>query len=297
MIPDVYFQADVARWTWTIAWFMWLAGIAGMVSVAYFFVPRAPLAYLIFGSLVISLLLVISHLSRWWNLPAVLFNALITWTFNWGSWMMLGIAFLSLHLLLVLFLAVGHLRLSEMRWLRWTRRLQQSRPFLGIFAFLGVMVAVYSGFTLSQAGVPLWNSALIPVLWLISGAVSALAVLVLFSLLGWVDERVSAFGVPIGMGLFAVKLLAVLTFLHVGLTVGSAGARIGAHEMAYGQYALMTWVGVIGMGILVPLAIGAYTLFKGKSKPLLVVSSLAVLAGAFMLRAVLLFAGAFEPLA
>jgi formate-dependent nitrite reductase membrane component NrfD len=296
--PEIYFQAEIARWGWIIAWFLWFSGIAGMSSVAYYFVRRAPMAFLIFGTLVISLVLVASTLTRWWNLPAALFNALINWTFNWHSWMMIGIAILMLHLVLSLFLAVGHLRLGEMRWLRWTRALQQSRVFLGVLAANGLVITFYTGFLLTQAvGVPLWNSALIPILFVISSAVAAIAVLKLFNLLGWVDDQISVFGQRVSIGLDAVKLLAILAFLHVSLTVGSAGARIGALEMAYGQYALMTWLGVVGVGIIIPLAIGVYVFVKGKSKPLLLVSAVAALAGVFFLRAVVLLAGVFEPLA
>lgn len=297
-VPGLYFQGDIAHWTWTIAWFLWFVGIAGMGSLAYFFVRRAPLAYLIFGSLAIGLVLVISHLSRWWNLPAVIFNMIINWTMNWGSWMLIGIVLLSIHLFLALILVIAHLKFSDtLKWLRWTRTLQQNTLYLGAFGFLGVMVTVYSGFLISQAaGIPLWNTALIPVLWVISGAVAAIAVLELFYLFGWIDEKISIFGVRIGIGLDALKLLAVLAFLHVSLSVGSAGARIGALEMVSGQYALMTWLGVIVIGILVPLGIGIYTVIKGKNKPLLAVSAVAALAGVLMLRAVVLLAGAFEPL-
>jgi formate-dependent nitrite reductase membrane component NrfD len=298
MTPEPYFQADIARWAWAIAWFLWFSGIAGMSSLAYFFVRRAPLAYLIFGSLAIGTLLVVSNMTRWWNLPVVFFNTLLYWTMNWGSWMMIGVALLSLHLLLALILVGAHLGFSDRRGLRWTRVLQQNSVFLGAFAFLGVMVTVYTGFLLTQAaGIPLWNTALIPVLWVISGAVTAVAVLELFSLLGWVDEKESVLSARIGLGLDAAKLLGVLAFLHVSLVVGTAGARLGAAEMVWGQYALMTWLGVIGIGILIPLAIGVYTTFKGKRRRLIFVSSVAALAGALILRAVVLLAGTFEPLA
>jgi len=66
--------------------------------------------------------------------------------------------------------------------------------------------------------------------------------------------------------------------------------------MASGEFALMTWGGVIGIGILIPLAIGAYTVLVKKSKALLLVSSVAALAGVFFLRAVVLLAGVWEPL-
>jgi len=74
---DLHYQVDIAHWGWSIAWFLWFIGIAGMGSVAYFFVRRAALAYVIFGSLVVGLLFVVSHLGRWWNLPRTLWTMVI----------------------------------------------------------------------------------------------------------------------------------------------------------------------------------------------------------------------------
>ena len=296
---DLTYQVDVAHWGWSIAWFLWFVGIAGMGSVAYYFVRRGPLMFVIFVSLVVGLLLVVSHLGRWWNLPRVLWNMVWAWDFNFNSWMLIGIMMLSVHLLLTLILVVANLPFLGQRvgWLRWTATLNQSNPFLAIFAALGAGATVYSGFLITQAaGIPLWNTSLIPVLWVISGSVAAIAVLELLYVFGLVDARVSTFGVRLGMGLDVLKLLAVLGFLHVALSFGSAGARFGAELMVSGEYALMTWGGVIGIGILIPLLIGAYTIFVGKNKPLLLVSSVAALAGVFFLRAVVLLAGVWEPL-
>jgi formate-dependent nitrite reductase membrane component NrfD len=299
MIPaDLHFQADIAHWSWTIAWFLWFVGIAGMGSVAYYFVRRAPLAFVIFGSLAVGLLLVVSHLARWWNLPRVIWTMVINLHFNWGSWMLIGILMLSLHLAMTLVIVIAHLPfLRRYRFLGWTVPLSNANPYLAAFALLGFGSTVYSGFLLTQAaGIPLWNTSLIPVLWVISGAVATIAVLELLYVFGLVDANVSTLGVRLGIGLDALKLLAVLGFLHVAISFGSAGARIGATAMTTGEYALMTWLGVVVIGILVPLAIGAYTVLVKKSKALLLVSSIAALAGVYLLRAVVLMAGAWEPL-
>jgi formate-dependent nitrite reductase membrane component NrfD len=50
------------------------------------------------------------------------------------------------------------------------------------------------------------------------------------------------------------------------------------------------------VGILIPIAIGAYTVARGKSKPLIALSAVSALAGVFFLRAAVLLAGVFEPL-
>jgi protein NrfD len=295
---DLHFQVDIAHWGWTIAWFLWFVGIAGMGSVAYFFVRKAALAYVIFASLVVGLLFVVSHLGRWWNLPRTIWTMVTNGIFNWSSWMLVGILMLSVHLVLSLIIVAGHVPLVQrIGWLTWTKKLGGTSIFLAAYALLGFGATVYSGFLITQAaGIPLWNTSLIPVLWVVSGSIAAIAVIELLYVFGLVDSGVSSLAVRLGIGLDAIKLLAVLGFMHVALSFGSAGARIGATAMASGEYALMTWGGVIGVGILIPLAIGAYTVLVKKSKPLLVVSSVAALAGVFFLRAVVLLAGAWEPL-
>jgi len=295
---DLNFQVHIAHWGWRIAWFLWFVGIAGMGSVAYYFVRKAALAYVIFGSLAVGLVLVVSHLGRWWNLPRTLWTMVTSGIFNYTSWMIVGIVLLSVHLVLSAVLVASHVPwLERFEWLKWTGTLSRANVFLAIYAFLGFMATVYSGFLITQAsGIPLWNTSLIPVLWVVSGSIAAIAVIELMYVFGLVESSVSTLAVRLGIGLDAIKLLAVLGFLHVALAYGSAGARIGATAMATGEYALMTWGGVIVLGILVPLAIGAYTVLVKKSKALLVVSSVAALAGVFFLRAVVLLSGAWEPL-
>ena len=295
---DLHFQVDIAHWGWTIVWFLWFVGIAGMGSVGYFFVRKAALSYVIFGSLVLGLLFVVSHLGRWWNLPRTLWVMVTSGIFNWSSWMIIGIILLSVHLILSVIIVASHIPwLQRIGWLKWTATLSRANAYLALYAFLGFMATVYSGFLLTQAsGIPLWNTSLIPILWVVSGSIAAIAVIELLYVFGVVESSVSTLAVRLGLGLDAIKLLAVLAFLHVALAYGSAGARIGATAMASGEYALMTWGGVIGIGILIPIAIGLYTVLVKKSKPLLVISSVAALAGVFFLRAVVLLAGAWEPL-
>lgn len=300
---DLHFQADISHWTWTIAWFLWFVGISGMGSVAYYFVRKAPVAYAVLGALIIGLALVFSHLARWWNMPMVMWTMVINGHFNFGSWMFIGICVLSVHLVLGVLLAVSHMDFlfERLKFLNFLRplliNLRQSNLFVGLFGFVGFFGVIYSGFLLTQAvGIPLWGTSLIPVLWVLSGSVAAIAMLELMYVMGWVDERVSIFGMKLGLGLDAMKLLAVLAFLHVSISLGSAGARIGAEELVSGSLAWMTWGGVVFVGILIPMAIAAWMLFAGKSKPLIVVSAVAALSGVLFLRAAVLLAGVWEPL-
>lgn len=294
----VYFQVDIAHWGWTIAFFLWFVGIAGMLSVAYPWVRRAFLPPIILGSLALGLALVISHLSRWWNLPLVVWYMVREGTFGWGSWMFLGVVLLSFHFLLSLILVLAHARwATRYRFLAWAAPWGGNGGFLAVFALSGLLLTVYSGFLISQAaGIPLWNTPIIPALWLVSGALAALAILELAHLAGWWDGHLQGLEGRLGLAMDALKAFLFFAFLHVSLGVGSEGARIGAVEMLYGRYALLTWVGVIGLGILLPLTLGVYRQLRRVGRPLLALTALASLAGALFLRASILLAGAWEPL-
>lgn len=297
-IVDLTYQKDIAHWTWTIAAFLWFVGIAGMGSVAYLFTRNKALGLTILPAMVIGLLFVVSHLTRWWNLPIALFTAVTEFTFNFQSWMFWGFLILSVHLAFAVVVAAANLDFLKRSAIGGILEgLEGNRLFLTIFAFMGFIATAYSGFLISAAaGIPLWNTALIPVLWVISGGVATVALLELYHVFGWTDERVAHSGLRIGLGLDVMKLLAILAFLYIAATVSTIGAQYGAQLMISGDLAMMTWVGVIGIGIIVPIVLGLYSLLFSERKPVLALSAVAALVGVLMLRATILMAGVWEPL-
>lgn len=297
-IADLTYQADISHWTWTIAAFLWFVGIAGMGSVAYYFVRGKALGITIFASLVIGLLFVVSHLSRWWNLPIALFNAVLEWSFNFQSWMFWGFLILSVHLVFALVVLIRHLDfLRNYSLLRMIGDVADNNLFLGVFGAVGFMATVYSGFLIAAAsGIPFWNTALIPVLWVISASVAAVALIELYHVFGWTDEKAASIGMRLGLGLDVMKLLAILAFLYIAATVGTIGAQYSAGLMISGDLAGFTWIGIIGIGILLPMILAVFSMKFGERKPVMFVSSIAALVGVFMLRATILLAGVWEPL-
>jgi formate-dependent nitrite reductase membrane component NrfD len=297
-IVDLTYQKDIAHWTWTIAAFLWFVGIAGMGSVAYFFTRNKALGLTILPAMVIGLLFVVSHLTRWWNLPIALFTAVTEFTFNFQSWMFWGFLILSVHLVFAVVVAAANLDFLRRSVIGGILEgLEGNKLFLAIFAFMGFIATAYSGFLISAAaGIPLWNTALIPVLWVISGGVATVALLELYHVFGWTDARVAHTGLRIGLGLDVMKLLAILAFLYIAATVSTIGAQYGAQLMISGDLAMMTWVGIIGIGIIVPIVLGLYSLMFSERKPVLALSAVAALVGVLMLRATILMAGVWEPL-
>lgn len=299
--PQLYSQAAITHWSWVIAFFLWFAGISGMGMLAYYWVRRRAMAYLVLGSAVVGTLLVASHLTRWWNLPVALFHTLTNLSFNFGSWMLLGILLLCVHTALAAVVAAHHAgivqRFAKVPLLGWIDRLATAPAFLMAAGAVGVLVTIYSGFLLTQAiGVPLWNTALIPALWVVSAGAAVLAVIELFALKGWVDHATAAFAQRMALGVEAFKLVMILAFLHVGMSAASPGARAGAAELASGALAPMMWLGVVGLGVLVPLAIGLRAVQGRASHALVAAAAVLGLGGGLLLRAAVLLAGFYDPI-
>lgn len=305
--PDMQSQVDVARWGWDIAVFLWLVGLSGMGTFAYYWLRRGPLAWMTLVTVGAGLAVVFSHLSRWWNLPVAVFHALLEFSFNWGSWMMIGIALLSVQAVLALLLCVHHVALAK-GWggqsggvkalaAKLAAMVAARDVPLGLVAAFGVLVTIYSGFLLTQAvGVPLWNTALLPILWVFSAGVAVLDVLDLFHLRGWIEDAIDRTLMKLTLVMESIKLMMLGAFVYVGVTGTSAGARAGAADLVSGELAAMFWGGVILFGALVPMGAVAYCLGVKKIRAVIAVGAILGLVGGLLLRASILLAGRYESL-
>ncbi len=150
---------------------------------------------------------------------------------------------------------------------------------------LGVALGIYTGVLLSALGArPFWSSALLGPLFLLSGLSSAAA----FTHLVARDpvERVllaKADNVFLGLELFAIAL-----FL-IGLLNASQAHAEAARLVLGGPFTAVFWVGVVGLGIVFPLAIQSLAVsHRIVHTPL---APLLVLAGGLVLRFVFVMAG------
>jgi formate-dependent nitrite reductase membrane component NrfD len=160
-----------------------------------------------------------------------------------------------------------------------------------LLAVVGLLVTIYSGFLIAAApGVPFWNTALIPVLWLLSASVCALA---LTELLIHRDDG-TKFTVRAGTALDIAELIAVLALVNLAMYGGTTAARTSGWALVYGPLAPAFWGGVVAVDILTPLTIGLVS-WRRETKPLLAAAATLALIGALMLRIVVSQAGVFEP--
>jgi formate-dependent nitrite reductase membrane component NrfD len=274
--------------------FLWLAGIADMSAVAYVLLRKAKVdnlktfSWVMFISIVVALAFVVADLSRPWNLVNALMTSVFTGQFGlFRSWMAVGMVLLSVATLLLFLVAMRHTVNIKM-----LNAVVDSGWFGMLLVVVGLLVAVYSGFLIAAThGIPFWNTPLLPVLWLVSSTIGAIA---LTELMIHRDDIIR-FTVRASAAAEVVELVAVFALVNLAIYSGTTAARTSGWALVYGPLAPAFWGGVVVMGSLIPLAIGLVNWRLGISKPLVTAGAIMALIGALMLRIVVLQAGVFEP--
>ena len=189
---------------------------------------------------------------------------------------------------------------------------------------LAVCVAAYTGVLLGDAGLafPLWNMAILPLLFVVSAASTGIAAVLLVTYLAAPDE-VEALPFLPKAGLVLPVLELVLVAVLLGVTAGSSGsaAAAGAASVANlvsGAYAVPFWLGFVVVGLVLPFALelarhrgagapkaaavvgaaapgagsdgSAAAAAAGSGKALALVGEAGVLVGGFMLRYLVIMA-------
>ena len=215
----------------------------------------------------------------------------VTSPMSWGAWILLGVYPVSILLAWVLtpenVLGGWKARLTSIPLVQgldsWAR--EKVRLLAGLNVVMGAALGIYTGVLLgTMAARPLWNSALLGPLFLVSGLSTGVAFMLLYRL---TDEERVALG-RTDMALIAVEL-AVLGLWMIGLASGGASSQGALAAILGGPYTAAFWTLVVALGLLVPLA-GEWLEYKhgavpGKGTALL------VLVGGFALRWILVFAG------
>ena len=318
-------------WSWEIPLYLFFGGVvAGMMVLGGlamlrvargedtrgFFSMHTPLlGFVLMNIGMLALLLDLTHRLYVWR---VFTTFQVTSPMSWGSW--------------VLIVVYGVLLVSALI------RLPDAWPWLGrtvpvlrtlsdaivakpqwIAALgwanlvLGVGLGIYTGILLNtMVARPLWNSAILGPLFLVSGLSAGVAVMHIAATLlqgrrapeGMIGGAFSAMLQPLGPQhpekstaqslvrhdqVFLVAELVFIALLLVNLHTSSASHAVAASLITSGPYALPFWVGVVGVGVLLPLAWQSLELSHKVAHTL--VPALLVLAGGFTLRWIMVKAG------
>lgn len=233
-----------------------------------------------------------------------------------GSWLLTGFVLLSL-VYAALWLPTPFDRLlrvptrldSVLRWSQCkplsAQAVQRGRALVAALGFpLSLGIGIYTGILLGAIpSRPLWNTPMLAQLFLFSAMSTGTATVLLITALlgtrqatGFEEER--RLLVSADLVLIVLEIFMLIPFLlHHALSTWSSATSI--ELILGGDYTLWFWVGVILLGILLPLMIEAYELFpvvlkQGATRHSLALSATSgalVLVGGFLLRFVFVSAG------
>ena len=168
---------------------------------------------------------------------------------------------------------------------------------IGILLFiLGIGVGAYTGFLLSAAHkIALWNTPVLPVLFLVSGLSCAGAFTLLLGVLK--DEtreqnQTAHFLLKFDFFAIIVEFLLIVALFMVVKGASASGAQSVANALSANSLGLMFYIGVIGLGMAVPIILDLSVLkvhdFK---REFAVLNAILVICGVFLLRYYIVYAG------
>lgn len=316
MIPVDPFQFPTLVWKWPIAVYLFLVGVSvGSVTFAVLIKQRfggrqANLngivrSAAILGPVAVSagLILLIFDLVqpfRFWMLML---------HYNWTSIMAIGVMLFQTYMAFLIIWLVGVFQ-DEVIWVRkWL--LGDRLSFAdGIIRFMvrlekviepllllnAAALGAYTGFLLAALkSYPMLNSPVLPVLFLISGLSSGVAAVTLMAITVFRENPhhqtigfLHRFELPL---VFAEIFLLFCFFTGLYYGGGQKTAALGPALFAGGFWANVFWYGVLGIGILSPLAIRFLHPSGQHNKAQMLLTCVLSLCGILMLRYYILYAG------
>jgi len=203
-----------------------------------------------------------------------------------SSWLARGFIFVAL------FISFGAVQLALSYWMPGTPVEMIVKAMAGITAFL---VATYAGFVMNYVkGIPLWNSGLLPLLFLSSGLLGGLALLLVLDLSG--DHADSKMILSGFRWLLVINAVLIITYL-LGVTYSSPMGERSVRELTHGRTASVFWWGVIFFGVAIPVGISLSDYYSGAVSAIwLIVASACTLTGLFSLIYCLFKGASYGPL-
>ena len=290
-------------WGWPIAFYLFLAGLSAGASIVavlisnkfgkdnYYFKAAALIAPV---AIILGLALLVIDLGK----PLSFYWILLL--YNFDSVMSIGVALLLVYTPLSVIYALGAFK-NEIASLKISlfdalaNLASKLSGLLGVLLFiLGIGVGAYTGFLLSAAHkIALWNTPVLPLLFLVSGLSCAGAFTLLIGVLK--DEtreqnQTAHFLLKFDFLAIIVEFLLIVALFMV--VKSASGAQSVANALSANSLGLMFYIGVIGLGMAVPIILDLSVLkvhdFK---REFAVLNAILVICGVFLLRYYIVYAG------
>lgn len=152
---------------------------------------------------------------------------------------------------------------------------------------LGVAIGFYTGLLLSSMPArPLWNSAVLAPLFLVSGLASGAAFLCLF-----MREEEHTRLIPFVISICGIEAMLILAYI-LNLAFGSEAAQNAGRLLLGGAFGALFWGVVVLVGLLVPVLVEVPVVLRRRVLPIpKLVPPILKLAGGVTLRFVIVYAG------
>ena len=201
---------------------------------------------------------------------------------NFGSVMTWGVVFLAVFTIVSLIIAIfDWIRKPYPTWLE----------IIGVI--FGIFVAIYTGCLLGVCRTfPLWNNALLPILFLVSAISTGAAAVFLAGLIAAPQEfDECGYAKKLHYFLPLIELLLVAALLFITASHSDAGYN-SIMTMIAGTYALPFWIGFIAIGLVIPAIIETKLVFfsskafeeSASGHRFALAANVGVLIGGFLLR-------------
>jgi len=203
---------------------------------------------------------------------------------SWGAWILILVYPATILFALSEYPVLKTVSLVK-KVTTWASKETIKRKLAGVNITLGIFLGIYTGILLSNmVARPLWNSAVLGPLFLVSGLSTGAAFMLLF---GLNHEEKRFFG-KLDVGFILLEIVMLLLFI-VSLANGTAIQHQAIHQILGGPYTAWFWSFVFIIGLVVPLIL---TLLARKTdKAHNPVIPAMVLIGGFALRWILVYAG------
>ncbi|MEI7244746.1 cytochrome c nitrite reductase subunit NrfD [Pectobacterium carotovorum] len=300
-------------WDWPIAIYLFLVGIsAGLVTLSVLlrrYHPEQATAdstlmrtTLILApcTIILGLLILVFHLTRPWTFWKLMFHYSFTSVMSVGV-MLFQVYMAALAVWLVNIFSEQVIVLQQ-RWLPklvmlpkvlgWLAPMQKSLDI--VMLLLAVMLGAYTGFLLSALKTyPLLNNPILPALFLFSGVSSGAAVALIAMACRYrrnPHSEEAHFIHRVETPVVWLEIFLLFAFF-IGLALGDDGKqRALVTAVGGGFWAVWFWLGVVGIGLVIPLLLKSWANRQHSPYGVLAVCGMS-LVGVLLLRFFILYAG------
>ena len=202
------------------------------------------------------------------------------------SWISRGLIFVSL------FLGLG---LAYIGLIHWSSPPPSLMIAADVFAFLTV---IYGGFAMNYVnGIPLWNTALLPVLYVISGLWGGAEATLGLTLAG--GDIKLGISIEEWIRILIIGFIILIPVYLVSVRYISPTGRESVKQLVQGRWSLLFWIDVVIIGIAIPIGAVMYSYYSGLDvapKAFLYTAIVCGLLGDLGMRYLILRCGMYSPL-